>query len=297
MRLLVVRNPSSGTAGRRASVDTLIERLREWGAEVDVVEPASADETQKAAAGARRDQHDGLVAAGGDGTLHTIANGLAATPKAERPALAILPAGRGNDFAAELGFHSAEDTFAAITNGSRGFVDLGKAGGRVFLGVAGAGFDAQTARRAQDTPILTGSLLYSYAVFRTLLDFQHVEAHIRFDGGSFEGPITFAAVGNSRRYGGGMHIAPEAQLADGLLDLCLVRDISRSTLLYMFPTVFKGTHLSHPRVNYQKTKFVEIETNEPAEIFGDGEFLQTTPARIEILPTELEVFTPDASKR
>ncbi len=87
-----------------------------------------------------------------------------------------------------------------------------------------------------------------------------------------------------------MLITPEAKLDDGLVDLCLVKDISRAALLYMFPTVFSGNHLEHWSVEYHKTTFVEIETREPAELFADGEFLQTTPVRIDVLPRELEVI-------
>ncbi len=114
-------------------------------------------------------------------------------------------------------------------------------------------------------------------------------ARVRYDGGSYEGAITFAAAGNGSRYGGGMRIAPEAALDDGLLDLCLVRAISRGTLLRMFPTVFSGEHLSHPSVTYVRTSFVEIETEERADVFADGEFLQETPVRLEVLRQELEV--------
>jgi diacylglycerol kinase (ATP) len=91
-----------------------------------------------------------------------------------------------------------------------------------------------------------------------------------------------------------MRIAPEASIDDGLLDLCLVRAISRTTLLRMFPTVFSGRHLSHPSVSYLKTPWVEIETEEPAEVYADGEFLQRTPVRIEVFPRELEVLAPPA---
>ena len=288
--MLVVRNARSGTSGRRSQVEKLVTRLQAGGASVEVASPASPDETRARAAEARRTRHSVLVAAGGDGTLSVVVNGLVETPKEERPALAILPAGRGNDFAAELGLHSMEHTLDALTRNERRFVDLGKTEAGVFLGVGGTGFDAQAARHAQNTPFLSGSLLYSYAVCRTLIDFRHLEARVRYGGGVYEGPVTFAAVGNSRRYGGGMLITPEAKLDDGLLDLCLVKDISRAALLYMFPTVFSGNHLEHWSVEYHKTTFVEIETREPAELFADGEFLQTTPVRIDVLPRELEVI-------
>jgi diacylglycerol kinase (ATP) len=291
MRLLLLKNRASGTSARRSRVDALVNRLRAEGAHVDVEAPESLEATRAVAADVDVKTHDVFLVAGGDGTLHAVVNELVRIPKARRPALAIVPVGRGNDFAAELGVRSADDTFESIVGDSRVLVDLGKTEAGVFLGVAGAGFDAAVARRAQQTPILSGSVLYSYAVFRTLLEFHHIHARVGYDGGVYEGPITFAAVGNTRRYGGGMHIAPRAEIDDGLLDLCLVKDVSRAALVYMFPTVFSGRHLSHPKVDYRQTRFVTIDTSEPAELFADGEFLQDTPARIDVLPRELEVLT------
>jgi diacylglycerol kinase (ATP) len=243
---------------------------------------------------ARLEEHDVLLVSGGDGTLHAVVNGLVRVPRTDRPPLAVLPLGRGNDFAFEIGIRSEKDTLEALASGSRRLVDLGRTEAGVFLGIAGAGFDAKAARRAQETPLLSGSLLYSYAVIRTVLDFRPLDARIRYQGGAFEGAITFAAVGNASRYGGGMRIAPQAAIDDGLLDLCLVRAISRTTLLRMFPTVFTGGHLSHPSVSYVRTPWVEIETAEPSEVFADGEFLQRTPVRIDVLPRELQVVAPRA---
>ncbi len=297
MRALLLTNSLSGTSGRRTLAQQLVERLTSGGASLDVKTPDSAQAMAEAAAQATRQSYDIVISCGGDGTLSTVVNGLVATPKPRRPALAILPAGRGNDFAAGIGIETLEDTLSALERDERRHIDLGKTESGVFLGVAGAGFDAQTARRAQRTRWLSGSVLYSYAVFRTLLEFRHIEARVRYDGGSYEGPITFAAIGNNRRYGGGMHIAPHAELEDGLLDLCLVKDVSRARLIYMFPTVFSGTHLSDPRVSYHQTRFVEIETEARAELFADGEFLSETPVRVDVLPQELEVITPRTHSR
>jgi diacylglycerol kinase (ATP) len=201
----------------------------------------------------------------------------------------VVPTGRGNDFACEIGIRNEEDVLSALLSGKRRRVDLGRTGYGVFLGVASAGFDAKAARRAQSTALLSGSLLYSYAVVRTVVDFQPILARVRYEGGAYEGAVTFAAAGNTSRYGGGMRIAPMAAIDDGLLDLCLVRAISRTTLLRMFPTVFSGRHLAHPSVSYIRTPFVEIETEEKADVFADGEFVQETPVRLDVLPRELEV--------
>jgi diacylglycerol kinase (ATP) len=289
MRILLLANAGSGTASRRKRAAGLVSRLKEEGARVDVETPTSAEEMRARAASARRGEHDVLLISGGDGTLHAVANGLVRVPAEDRPALGVVPTGRGNDFAFELGIRSEADTLSALLSGKRRRVDVGRAGSGVFLGIASAGFDAKAARRAQTTPFLSGSFLYSYAVVRTVIDYRPLSARVRYDGGAYEGPITFAAAGNTSRYGGGMRIAPEASLDDGLLDLCLVRAISRATLLRMFPTVFSGSHLSHPSVAYIRTSFVEIETVERAYVFADGELLQETPVRLEVLARELEV--------
>jgi diacylglycerol kinase (ATP) len=292
MRILLLENPRSGAARRRKHAKKLESRLRAEGARITVEAPASAEAMRERASRTHLGECDVLLVAGGDGTLNAVVNGLVRVPRESRPPLALLPFGRGNDFAFEVGIRGEEDTLAALASGSRRVVDLGRTKAGVFLGIAGTGFDAKAARRARDTPLLSGSLLYSYAVVRTVLDFRPLIARVRYEGGSFEGALTFAAAGNTSRYGGGMRIAPAASLDDGLLDLCLVRAISRGTLLRMFPTVFSGRHLSHPSVAYLRTPFVEIETEEPAEVFADGEFLERTPVRIEVLPRELEIVAP-----
>ena len=294
MRILLLENLRSGTASRRRRARELESVLKAQGARVTVESPASAEAMRERASRTRLDEHDVLMVSGGDGSLHAVVNGLVRVARRERPPLAVVPLGRGNDFAFEIGIRSESETLAALSSGSRRFVDLGSTRAGVFLGIAGAGFDARAARRAQDTPVLSGRLLYSYAVVRTVLDFRPLAASVRYEGGAFEGAITFAAAGNTSRYGGGMRIAPEASIDDGLLDLCLVRAISRTTLLRMFPTVFSGRHLSHPSVTYLRTPWVEIQTEDPAEVFADGEFLQTTPVRIDVLKRELEVVAPPA---
>jgi diacylglycerol kinase (ATP) len=270
----------------------LLERLSAEGASVTLESPESEETMRARAARVSRSDHEVLLVTGGDGTLHAVVNGLVRVPREDRPSLAILPVGRGNDFAAEIGIESEEDAFRAVISRRTRLVDLGRTEAGVFLGIAGTGFDARAARRARETPFLSGRFLYTYAMLRTLADFHPLNARVRYEGGDYEGALIFAAIGNTRRYGGGMRITPKADLADGLLDLCLVRPISRRTLLRMFPSVFSGDHLSHPSVLYLKTRFVEIETEEDSEVFADGEPLQRTPARAEVLPLELEVLVP-----
>jgi diacylglycerol kinase (ATP) len=205
--------------------------------------------------------------------------------------MGVVPCGRGNDFASSLGIRELRDACRTILTGTRQWIDVGKTDERFFLGVAGAGFDSKVARRAQrQVPLLSGSAVYTFALLRTLTDFKPIPARVTYDSGIFHGPMMFVVAGNNDRYGGGMRITPRASMNDGLLDLCLVKKVSRWTLLRVFPKVFRGTHLEHPQVFYAQTKRLTIESTEPTELFADGEPIQPIPARIEVVPAALEVI-------
>jgi diacylglycerol kinase (ATP) len=289
--LLLNRTAGGGRAIRQAHRAT--EILREAGASVSLVETRSAEHLAVEAEAAASDPPDALAVVGGDGTIHTAVNGLVRAPTVTRPPMGVVPCGRGNDFARTIGITDLATACAALLGGARRRVDLGRTESGVFLGVAGAGFDSQVARRAQQgTAFLSGAAAYVYAILRTLAAFEPVNAQVTYQDGRYEGPMMFAAVGNSGLYGGGMRIAPLASIEDGLLDLCLVKAVSRATLLRMLPRVFSGGHLDHPQVFYVKTPWVQIDSNEPMEVFADGEFMQRVPVRIEVLPAALEVIIP-----
>jgi diacylglycerol kinase (ATP) len=287
--LLLNREAGGGRAVREAQRAT--EILRKAGALVSLVETLSAEHLAGQVEAATSDPPDALAVVGGDGTLHIVANSLLRAPAETRPPLGVVPCGRGNDFARAIGITDLGTACRALLGGAKQRVDLGRTEAGVFLGVAGAGFDSQVARRAQrGTFLLTGAAAYVYAVLRTLAAFQPVNARVTYQDGQYDGPITFAAVGNTGLYGGGMRIAPLASVEDGLLDLCLVKNVSRATLLRVLPQVFSGGHLAHPQVIYAKTPWVEIDSSEPLEVFADGEFMQRVPVRIEVLPAALEVL-------
>lgn len=291
IQLLVNRTAGGGRAAREA--ERAAQILRRAGATVSLLETHSADHLAAEAEAAAANPADALGVVGGDGTIHTVVNGLLRSPSETRPPLGVIPCGRGNDFARTIGVADLDAACTALLAGKRRRVDLGRTGAGVFLGVAGAGFDSQVARRAQQgTAFLSGAAAYIYSVVRTLAAFEPVEASVTYEGGNYQGPIMFAAVGNTGLYGGGMRIAPLASIQDGLLDLCLVKQVSRTTLLRMLPRVFHGGHLEHPQVFYTKTKWVGIESSQPMEVFADGEFLQRVPVRIEVLPASLDVLVP-----
>lgn len=267
------------------------------GAEIELVETSSfLESVEQAGARTKRDS-DIVVAVGGDGTANAVANGLLRVTDSVRPAMGLIPCGRGNDFAAVMGLTDREGACQALLAGCRRRVDVGKTDSGLFLGVAGAGFDSKVARRAQQPiPFLTGSAAYVYALLRTLTDLDAIQARVTYDSGVYEGLTTLVAVGNADRYGGGMRITPRASVEDGLLDVCVVKRVSRRTLLRVFPKVFRGGHLHHPAVFYTKSRKIAIESPEPVELFADGEFMQPLPATFHVLPAALEVVTPAGNR-
>jgi diacylglycerol kinase (ATP) len=293
MKLAFLVNPISDRGRGRAHGQGAAARLRSRGAEIDLVETQSFSQTVEKAALLTTSDCDVVVAVGGDGTANAVANGLMNTAEGMRPAMGLIPCGRGNDFAAKLGLKDLDRAHEALHLGRRRRVDVGKTEAGFFLGVAGAGFDSKVARRAQrQVPFLTGSMVYVFALLLTLAELDAIPAKISYDEGFYEGSILFVVAGNTDRYGGGMRITPRASLDDGLLDMCIIKPVSRFTLLRVLPRVFRGGHLDHPAVLYAQTRSVTIESTKPAELFADGEFIQALPAKIETLPSALEVIVP-----
>ena len=136
---------------------------------------------------------------------------------------------------------------------------------------AGVGFDSEVTRYANQLKILRGPLVYPYAVIHTLATFEPPRMVVIYDGGAFEGRVMFTVVNNLPRFGGGMRIAPDAKIDDGLLDLVIVREISRRQLLAVFPKVYGGRHIGHPAVLVARTRRAEITIDRAMTMYGGGE--------------------------
>jgi len=292
-RLWFLVNPGGGRGRTGRYLARLRERAAALGAPVHV-SATTADLTriarEAAVSGVER-----LVVAGGDGTVHHAIQGLVHSATA----LAILPLGSGNDLAATLGmpslFASALD--AALAAGVDQ-IDLVTAGGRYFGGVAGVGFDSEVNAYANTIRRVRGKWIYPYATLRMLSGFKPPILRAEHDTGVFEGAAMFAVLANSARYGGGMHIAPGADLQDGLLDLVIVRAISKLQLLRVFPQVFKGRHVDHPAVSLVRTRRARLSLSRRITAYGDGEPLievgdgQNGAADFEVVPRSLAVVSP-----
>jgi diacylglycerol kinase (ATP) len=237
-----------------------------------------------------------LLVAGGDGTLHHVAQVLAGS----ETALAPLPVGSGNDLTACLGVPG--DLAAALATLLEGPVvpfDLGEALGRCFTLFAGLGIDGEVAH-FNNTKVrrLGGTAAYVYSLLRVLPGFRPPELSVTWDDGRFEGRAFLALAANCPRVGGGMHLTPEASWNDGLLDLILVEGLSKATLLRIFPRVFRGTHVTHPAVHIVRTRQATIRSDRPLWPNADGEPLADSPVtelEISIRPAALRVVVGEAT--
>ena len=292
MRLLVVINPHAAS-GRPLRRQARIEaRLRQAGHEVHVVVPPNVAAMHRHIREAAATTVEGVLVAGGDGTLHQALPVLAET----NLPLGVLPCGRGNDFARNLGLSPRLET---VLRGPLQFavdaIDLPRANGRPFLSIAGVGFDARVNQLARaGKGWFHGRAGYLVCVLRALRTFAPFAAQVRVDDRSWQGCLTLVAVANGPGYGGGIRIAPGADLRDGRFDVCVVGDIGKWELVRNLPRLLRGRHLDHPRVSLWPGRQVEIVTAEPQPIFADGEFLGTTPATCVLDGTKLRVLRPAA---
>ncbi len=295
--ITVLVNPAAGKGRGEAAAELAVRRLRELGAQVTVLEGDSAESTRRHAAAAVRDRPDAIVVVGGDGTLSSILEEIA---HAEVP-IALVPAGTGNDFARAMGLPfghhgSAAEAAALVLTGEATPVDVGSAhcpdGSAKFLTVAALGFDALVSERTNRLKWPKGALRYYLALLIELARLRPLHFNVRIDDESSSTlPGILAAVGNTRSYGGGMPMCPEADPSDGLFDLTLVGPLSRARLLRLFPLLLKAKHAGRSEVLTRRLERIEISA--PGLIvYADGEKVGTESVRIDMLPGALRVFAP-----
>jgi YegS/Rv2252/BmrU family lipid kinase len=268
----VLLNPGAGR-GRGARLRERVAALARRAA-IPMEESADAADLAARASRAAAEGVERLIVAGGDGTWHHAARGLAGSATA----LAPLPAGTGNDLARSLGFPLAlEPAFAAALELPLARIDLGDVDGQPYCGVAGAGFDGAVAEYARArVRRLRGPAVYTWATLATLASFRPPRATIDFAGGErLEEEVYFVAFANTPFFGGGMRVAPAADPGDGALDMVIVRRISKLRLLALFPRVYLGRHVGHAACRIERVAGARLAFDRPQFVVGDGERIGT----------------------
>jgi diacylglycerol kinase (ATP) len=288
----VILNPTSGGgAGRRLRAEiereltarglpfTLTETERPWHA---------AELAREAArAGARV-----VVAAGGDGTIHEVANGLLEAASEHRPMLGVVPVGTGNDFAKllESGADRAR-AYDALAQGRTTDFDAGyvtwKGGAEYFINGMGTGVDVEVVRQIKRLPRLPPMVLYLVALIRAVVGFKAIPLHIRLDGRELDVRLKIIAISNGPCLGAGFWVCPRAQPDDGRFDICMVGDLGYVGIARTIPRVMRGTHEGLPAVTMDRAEVIELATPGTAPLFFhlDGELRE--PAEAHSLHVEL----------
>ena len=296
-KMFIIINPTSAHGAARARWAQLEGVLRGAGLRFDVALTQATGHATELAAQATQHGHDVVACMGGDGTVNEVLNGL--MPHALKPAFAVIPCGTGSDFARALKLpHAPQDVLRLLQRGTTQNVDVGivicqQAGRTVqrhFINIAGIGFDGEVSAQINRSSKQGGSLAYFANVFKVLGRYKNKRATVTLKHGGHEqrveGTFNSIVIANGQYFGGGMWVAPHASWCDGMLDVVLIGDVGRAEFVATFPRIYRGTHLSHPKVSSFRATEVRIEPHpqEHALLEAEGELFGAAPATVRVLP-------------
>jgi YegS/Rv2252/BmrU family lipid kinase len=266
-------NPASAGGRALKALPQVHEVLDGLNATHRTVTTRSIDHAYEEAVGAA-EAGETVVALGGDGLLRPLAGALKNTGSA----LAIVPCGRGNDLARMLGIPTDPGEAARLAvEGEERLVDVANVEGTPYMGVASFGFDSDANRIANEAKLVKGDAVYVYAALRALASWKAARFRVIVDGVHHEFTGCTVAVGNSKVYGGGMYVLPDAEIDDGRLDVMFVKEAAKLRLLALLPRVFKGTHGTSELVEFHRGEEIEVSADRPFAIYADGDPIGATP--------------------
>ena len=291
-RFAIVMNPASAGGKPLRLLPRVRGVLGAAGAGLDVIETQDIPHAASAALEAS-ERGETVVALGGDGLVGALAGAL----KGAAP-LGILPGGRGNDFARALGIsQDVGEACGVLLDGEERALDLGQANGRAFACIASVGYDSDANRIANDARVVRGNLVYLYAGIRALIAWRPTRFQVTLDDREveFEGYTVGAC--NTAYYGGGMKAAPDADPADGLLDVLFLKRTSKPRFLArVLPKVFSGTHVELDEIEVHRAREVTVRADRPFDVYADGDPITTLPVTVRLIPGALRVIAPAAPR-
>lgn len=287
-RHLLLVNPSAGSGRALKRLPEIEREMRSRSLRYRVVMTRGiehgCEEAQNAAAAGEIP-----VVISGDGLIGKVGGALAG---GDVP-LGVIPGGRGNDLARVVGIPAdPAGAVAVLAGGHRRRIDVGEANGERFLCIASLGFDSDANRIANEARAVKGPLVYAYAALKALWQWQPARFTVAIDGRSREFTGYSVVVANSKAYGGGMFVAPDARLDDGLLDVVTTGSVSKGRFLANLPKVFKGTHLDEAEVDVARGGTVEVSADRPFAVYADGDHLTDLPMTARVLAAALDLIAP-----
>ncbi|MBO0959307.1 diacylglycerol kinase [Neobacillus sp. MM2021_6] len=291
-RARLIYNPTSGREVLKRNLPEILEKLEVAGYEASCHATTGAGDATAAARLAVERQYDIVIAAGGDGTIHEVVNGLA--EQEYRPKLGIIPAGTTNDFARAL--HIPRDVGAAvdiITKGELIPVDIGRINDRYFINIAGGGRITElTYEVPSKLKTMLGQLAYYLKGMEMLPSIKASDLTIEYDGKLFEGEAMMFLVGLTNSIGGFERLAPDASINDGLFSLLILKKVNLAEFVRIATLAIRGEHVNDPNVIYTQANRIKVYSDEKVQLNLDGEFGGLLPSEFENLYRHLEVFVP-----
>jgi diacylglycerol kinase (ATP) len=285
--IALLTNPTAGK-GKAAQIrDAALARFRDSGLVVRSLQGRDVDEAADLARQCVADGVEALVVCGGDGMVHLAVQAVATTSTA----LGIIPAGTGNDVARYFDIPRKDSLGAAdrVIAGRTRTVDLARSGSRYFVTVLAAGFDAVVNERANRMTWPRGQMRYNLATLAELRVFEPLPYTLLLDGRELSLDAMLVAVGNGPSFGGGLRITEGAILDDGMLDVVIIKPMSKLGLIQTYPKLFKGTHVTHPQYEHHLAKSVTVAA--PGIVsYADGERFGPLPLTVECAPGALTVL-------
>ncbi|HTU94781.1 MAG TPA: diacylglycerol kinase family protein [Solirubrobacteraceae bacterium] len=293
MTLSLIVNPFAGGGRTARELGGVQAALRRLGLEHHVERTTSLEHARELALAAAQ-AGETAVAFGGDGLIGAVADAL----RHADGVLGVLPGGRGNDFARMLGIPvSPPDACEVLAHGEVRRLDLGVVGDKTFIGIASCGFDSDANRIANETTFVRGRMVYAYGLLRALAGWRPAAFTVTVDDAP---PRTVSgytvAVANSRYYGGGMMLAPDATLDDGILDVVMILQTSKPNFLRRAPTVFTGAHVRLENVEVLRGHTVEIAASRPFTMYADGDPIAELPVTVGVLPAAVQTLVPPTTR-
>lgn len=290
----IIYNPTSGKEAFKRQLPEVLEKLEKAGYETSCHATTGEGDATRAAEIAIERKYDVVIAAGGDGTIYEVVNGLAGHEF--RPKLGIIPVGTTNDFARALRIStkSVLDAADIIAGGLTIPIDIGQMNDRYFINIAGGG---RLTELTYDVPsklkTVLGQLAYYMKGIEMLPSLKATPMRIEYDGKLFEGDAMLFLVANTNSVGGFERLAPDASLNDGMFSLIILKKINLADFVRVVTMAIRGEHINDPSVIYSKANRIKVSSPEKLLLNLDGEFGGLAPAEFVNLYRHFEVFVPE----